>query len=98
MFGKRRRMETRACSTLLVDCAPVAQVDRAAGFEPVGREFESLRARQKVPQRQAVGIPKPFSPDSNFARYAQKYAHPRRLARDPWRRGSFVPADARSAS
>ena len=26
--------------------APVAQVDRAAGFEPVGREFESLRARQ----------------------------------------------------
>jgi hypothetical protein len=27
-------------------CAPVAQVDRAAGFEPVGREFESLRARQ----------------------------------------------------
>ena len=28
--------------------APVAQVDRAAGFEPVGREFESLRARQKV--------------------------------------------------
>jgi hypothetical protein len=27
--------------------APVAQVDRAAGFEPVGREFESLRARQK---------------------------------------------------
>jgi hypothetical protein len=26
--------------------APVAQVDRAAGFEPVGRGFESLRARQ----------------------------------------------------
>src|ERR1039458_365260 len=25
-------------------CAPVAQLDRAAGFEPVGREFESLRA------------------------------------------------------
>jgi DNA-binding transcriptional ArsR family regulator len=23
-------------------------VDRAAGFEPVGREFESLRARQKT--------------------------------------------------
>jgi hypothetical protein len=27
--------------------APVAQLDRAAGFEPVGREFESLRAHQK---------------------------------------------------
>jgi hypothetical protein len=23
-------------------------VDRAAGFEPVGREFESLRARQRI--------------------------------------------------
>src|SRR5580658_9659207 len=27
-------------------CAPVAQLDRAAGFEPVGRGFESLRAHQ----------------------------------------------------
>ena len=26
--------------------APVAQLDRATGFEPVGREFDSLRARQ----------------------------------------------------
>ena len=25
--------------------APVAQLDRAPGFEPVGRGFESLRAR-----------------------------------------------------
>ena len=29
--------------------APLAQLDRAAGFEPVGREFESLRARQCFP-------------------------------------------------
>src|SRR5271165_664608 len=28
-------------------CAPVAQLDRAAGFEPVGRGFESLRAHHK---------------------------------------------------
>ena len=27
-------------------CAPVAQLDRVLGFEPSGREFESLRARQ----------------------------------------------------
>ena len=27
--------------------APVAQLDRVPGYEPVGREFESLRARQK---------------------------------------------------
>jgi hypothetical protein len=26
--------------------APVAQLDRASGFEPEGREFESLRARK----------------------------------------------------
>jgi hypothetical protein len=25
--------------------APVAQLDRASGFEPEGREFKSLRAR-----------------------------------------------------
>src|SRR5579871_3622627 len=28
--------------------APVAQLDRAIGFEPIGRGFESLRARQKL--------------------------------------------------
>ena len=27
--------------------APVAQLDRVLGFEPSGREFESLRARQE---------------------------------------------------
>ena len=30
----------------LPGCAPVAQLDRASGFEPGGREFESLRAHQ----------------------------------------------------
>src|SRR3546814_16048654 len=29
-----------------VSCAPVAQLDRAPGYELGGREFESLRARQ----------------------------------------------------
>lgn len=28
--------------------APVAQLDRAPGFEPGGREFESLRARHSL--------------------------------------------------
>ena len=27
-----------------MQCAPVAQLDRATGYEPVGRVFESLRA------------------------------------------------------
>ncbi len=31
---------------LLIDHAPVAQLDRVPGYEPGGREFESLRARQ----------------------------------------------------
>jgi hypothetical protein len=31
----------------LVSLAPVAQLDRAPGFEPVGRRFESCRARRK---------------------------------------------------
>src|SRR5688500_15427186 len=29
----------------LKNCAPVAQLDRVPGYEPGGREFESLRAR-----------------------------------------------------
>src|SRR5215218_6665449 len=29
-----------------MDDAPVAQLDRASGYEPEGREFESLRAHQ----------------------------------------------------
>ena len=29
--------------------APVAQLDRASGYEPEGREFESLRARHSNP-------------------------------------------------
>lgn len=28
--------------------APVAQLDRVPGYEPVGRGFESLRAYQKI--------------------------------------------------
>ena len=32
--------------SLLQNTAPVAQLDRVPGYEPVGREFESLRARQ----------------------------------------------------
>src|SRR5580658_6702533 len=37
-------------------CAPVAQLDRAAGFEPVGREFESLRAHQITPNHSTLTV------------------------------------------
>jgi hypothetical protein len=32
------------------DSAPVAQLDRVSGYEPEGRAFESLRARQQNQQ------------------------------------------------
>src|ERR1700722_10989041 len=35
--------------------APVAQLDRAIGFEPIGRGFESLRAHHKIIENRAVG-------------------------------------------
>src|SRR5580658_6256517 len=40
--------------------APVAQLDRASGFEPEGREFESLRARKlqkKFERASAQAVP-----------------------------------------
>src|SRR5271155_16172 len=33
-----------SCNCTSLFCAPVAQLDRAFGYEPKGREFESLRA------------------------------------------------------
>ena len=32
--------------SIMVVCAPLAQMDRASGYEPGGRRFESCRARQ----------------------------------------------------
>ena len=52
--GKDQALEAMgnsACSGLPVfglQSAPVAQLDRAPGYEPGGREFESLRARQLI--------------------------------------------------
>ena len=37
---------SRAGNFCAGDSAPVAQLDRVPGYEPGGREFESLRARQ----------------------------------------------------
>ncbi len=39
--------ELRPSRPQIVECAPVAQLDRATGYEPVGRAFESLRAHHK---------------------------------------------------
>ena len=45
--------------------APIAQLDRAPGFEPGGRGFESLSARQIVSMRPRVGL-EPLSAVSNL--------------------------------
>ena len=36
--------------------APVAQMDRVLGYEPRGREFESLRARHKIKWLQVMAV------------------------------------------
>ena len=36
---------TDNCAPIQIDNAPVAQLDRVLGYEPSGREFESLQAR-----------------------------------------------------
>jgi hypothetical protein len=37
--------ERRIAMLIFLNRAPVAQLDRASGYEPEGREFESPRAR-----------------------------------------------------
>ncbi len=57
-FGRRQENRSRGCCRLTkqplvrqnsasVSCAPVAQLDRAPGYELGGREFESLRAHHR---------------------------------------------------
>jgi hypothetical protein len=41
-------MSGSAATRRLIVYAPVAQLDRAPGYEPGGREFESLRAHQFI--------------------------------------------------
>lgn len=46
-----------ACDNMpITSGAPVAQLDRVTGFEPVGRGFESLRARQFSLKNQLVTV------------------------------------------
>ena len=40
--------ERRIAMLILLNRAPVAQLDRASGYEPEGREFESPRARHFI--------------------------------------------------
>jgi hypothetical protein len=55
--------------------APVAQLDRVSGYEPEGREFESLQARQIIQGQDTAGYVKPVlagkirTPDSKQAEF-----------------------------
>jgi hypothetical protein len=44
-YASRSSCTPAATLLLFAPSAPVAQLDRVPGFEPGGREFESLRAR-----------------------------------------------------
>ena len=46
--GRARQVRRNGCARLEVSqpFAPLAQLDRASGYEPGGRTFESCRARQ----------------------------------------------------
>src|SRR5579871_2994836 len=47
LWFKNRAARSRAKLNLVIPAvAPVAQLDRASGYEPEGRVFESLRAHQ----------------------------------------------------
>ena len=46
-WGRGSRPKSPRCDRFR-GCAPVAQLDRAPGFEPVGRGFKSLRARHRL--------------------------------------------------
>src|SRR5438270_12407874 len=43
------RLSLLASGIVKFICGPVAQLDRANGYEPLGREFESLRAHHTPP-------------------------------------------------
>jgi hypothetical protein len=43
--GELREWRSAIDVVIFAPLAPVAQLDRAPGYEPGGREFESLRAR-----------------------------------------------------
>ena len=58
--GRRRQPKLeQVADGSLEGRAPVAQLDRVPGYEPGGREFESLRARQSIKNLRALRIASP---------------------------------------
>src|ERR1700735_188534 len=69
-------------SAKLAAHAPVAQLDRAPGFEPGGRRFESVRARLALSPEARSALRQPFPafdvPVKLDHRYATSYGLSRR--------------------
>ncbi len=60
MKNRKKTLDVHTCFAYVDSCrALVAQLDRATGYEPVGREFESLRAHHFEDQK-ACRKGKPF--------------------------------------
>ena len=55
-FEARERCSSSSNAAVVSVFAPVAQLDRAPGYEPGGREFESLRAHHYI-QLVTVAVP-----------------------------------------
>src|ERR1700733_6993637 len=83
--------------------APVAQLDRASGFEPEGREFESLRARE-IPKRielaaaGGAGVRQPGESSSQVGRTHFPCVRSRASARDEAASAPEQPLRARENS
>ena len=45
---------------ILLTAAPVAQLDRASGYEPEGRQFESVRAHHQLLWEGSTSRPHPL--------------------------------------
>ncbi len=56
LLRQRRYCRKPACLFEIDRNAPVAQLDRVSGYEPEGREFESLQARQLSNFHQSVSV------------------------------------------
>src|SRR5436305_11023157 len=68
-------------------CAPVAQLDRASGYEPEGREFESPRARHYLclrPRKQKSNHPRSLFCSMNHGEESPVCASVLRTKLLPW--------------
>src|SRR5207247_7630899 len=86
--GFPRRLDAqRKPMIIFIDSAPVAQLDRASGYEPEGREFESPRARHYLclrPRKQKSNHPRSLFCSMNHGEESPVCASVLRTKLLPW--------------